>query len=478
MEPVFSLPESELYNAIQSSLKNWHNDKSQPGVLQNFTLYQQQLASSGETEHGCTKFLLNEGLEALRSSHPQYSHLLSRRYIDDELAHKLANELNLAESTLFRKQKEAIDELVKTLRTLERNVAQSQQKLLMQRLEEPTYTNLIGVDDHLDALGKEILTSGPPWIIALVGMGGVGKTSLADALARRLITEQSISNLGWITARAERLTLRGQIQSTSQPLVSGEGLLRALAEQIVPEYASDNDGNASHTWDEVLNALEEKLKKVPHVVFIDNLETVEEVEELLPHLRHMVNPTKFVLTSREILYGEGDIFHYQIPELSQADSLTLVRHEAKLRNLSSVLSASDQDLLPIWQTVGGNPLALRLVVGQTHIHALNHVLGELQQARGDKSEQLYTYIYRHAWENLDEYARLVLLAMPLLTAHGGKMEALQQITQMGLAEIGQGLEQLVALNLVDSRGGLNNKIFTIHNLTRTFLQEQVAKWTK
>jgi hypothetical protein len=34
----------------------------------------------------------------------------------------------------------------------------------------------------------------------------------------------------------------------------------------------------------------------------------------------------------------------------------------------------------------------------------------------------------------------------------------------------------VALNLVNSLGDLTERRFAIHNLTRTFLQEQVARW--
>ena len=38
------------------------------------------------------------------------------------------------------------------------------------------------------------------------------------------------------------------------------------------------------------------------------------------------------------------------------------------------------------------------------------------------------------------------------------------------------LNQLVTLKLVDARGGLNDRRYSIHNLTRTFLEEQVAQW--
>jgi len=42
----------------------------------------------------------------------------------------------------------------------------------------------------------------------------------------------------------------------------------------------------------------------------------------------------------------------------------------------------------------------------------------------------------------------------------------------------QALDKLVTLNLVDSRGDdLNQRRYTIHSLTRTFLHEQVVQWS-
>ena len=69
--------------------------------------------------------------------------------------------------------------------------------------------------------------------------------------------------------------------------------------------------------------------------------------------------------------------------------------------MPDLVAASDETLHPIFETVGGNPLALRLVVGQTTVHALPDVLDALRLARGRTVEQLYTFIYRQAWENLD-----------------------------------------------------------------------------
>ncbi|MBV7334282.1 hypothetical protein KFU94_39810 [Chloroflexi bacterium TSY] len=74
----------------------------------------------------------------------------------------------------------------------------------------------------------------------------------------------------------------------------------------------------------------------------------------------------------------------------------------------------------------------------------------LLHARGKTVDALYTYIYFQAWNNLSEEERTTFLCMPL-----------------------------VAHNLVNSNQATNEEElrYSIHNLTRTFLHEQIAKWT-
>jgi hypothetical protein len=121
---------------------------------------------------------------------------------------------------------------------------------------------------------------------------------------------------------------------------------------------------------------------------------------------------------------------------------------------------------------------LRLVVGQVHIHTLGRVLGDLKSARGQPIEHFYSYIYRRAWDGLDEPARRALLILPLVTEQGATFEDLAGISQGRLDEddLRNALDALVALNLVDARGGLHERRYTIHSLTRTFLHQQVLRW--
>ncbi len=217
----------------------------------------------------------------------------------------------------------------------------------------------------------------------------------------------------------------------------------------------------------------------PHLIVIDNLESLTDLRSLLATAREFANPSKFLFTSRESRFYEPDLFHYTVTELDQEDALRLVRAEAALRNLPEVSAASDDDLAPIFATVGGNPLALRLVVGQLHVHPLGRVLDDLQSARGHHASEIYTYIYYQIWRELDETARRVLLLMPLVTEQGGDIDYLTAMGAHGNltpAEVTDALERLVARNLVDSRGDLHARRYTIHGLTRTFLQQQVLQW--
>ena len=201
-----------------------------------------------------------------------------------------------------------------------------------------------------------------------------------------------------------------------------------------------------------------------------------DVETLLHTLRDLANPTKFLLTSRTSLFGAADLYHFAVPELTRPMTLGLVRQAARIRNLPDLLAASDDELQPIVETVGGNPLAIRLVVGQSHVHALDHILANLRAARGQTIEQLYTYIYRQAWDSLDETARRVLLVMPLVSSLGGTLAHIHKVSSLEIGAVTDALDRLIYLNLVDSRGDLKTRRYTIHNLTATFLQEQVIRW--
>jgi hypothetical protein len=104
------------------------------------------------------------------------------------------------------------------------------------------------------------------------------------------------------------------------------------------------------------------------------------------------------------------------------------------------------------------------------------VLENLAKARGTQTASLYTYLYFEVWQRLNEMARRTLLAMPLVTPAGAELAHLVEVCELEETVVIEALESLVRLNLVDMRGDLYQRRYSIHNLTRTFLHEQVLRW--
>jgi hypothetical protein len=308
--------------------------------------------------------------------------------------------------------------------------------------------------------------------VALAGIGGIGKTTLADAVVRKIIDQGAIQEVGWVTARQTVLQWHGPLHQVEEPALTLEALAEQLCNQLLDEQLIVNPLSPR----DPIALLRGRLKERPHLIVIDNLETVSDIESLVMALRDLSAPTKFLLTSRESLFTQPDIYHYAVPELSSSDALALIRQEARGRNLTLLQQASDAELLPIVEIAGGNPLALRLIVGQTYIHPLRVVLENLAKARSTQAENLYTYLFFEGWQRLNEMARRTFLAMPLVTPAGADLTQLAEICELEEEVVIQALESLIRLNLVDMRGDLHQRRYSIHNLTRTFLHEQVLRW--
>lgn len=454
---------------VHQALRMWHRDGSEGTPIGYLSLVH-NLRRQGVSIGKATNQVLFDGLEALQLEVPNEAELLRQHFIDGQKMREIANQLNVGETMVFQIQKRAIKHLAQMLDKLEEQAIAHRKEELDKRLEPPTYYNLIGVEDHLKSLSEVLASSKAPCILSISGIGGIGKTSLADALLRRLICQSLFEDFGWVSAKQQQLNLGGGIRSLQRAALTVETLIEELVEQLLGFTPAQLSGK------QAFELLRSHLKEKPYLIVIDNLETMFDIESLLPTLRRLANPSKFLLTSRESLFEEPNLYHFLMPPLNESKTLQLIRQEAKERNLPHLVEASDEHLIAIHHTVGGNPLAVRLVVGQTHIHDLSVILEDLKQARGERVESLYHHIYRRAWDNLDDLTRRLFLAMPLVTAQGGLLSHIAHITGLEPANVRNCLNFLVTLNLVDVRRDVAKSRYSIHNLTRTFLHQEVVKW--
>jgi len=470
-----NIPLSALKQAIHAALKSWDKPDNQPSPFAHLRVFQQFQADDTDSPHQKTNKFLYHLLEIFKQQSPLQAEVLSRHFLDGEKVYLIANSLGISQATAHRWQSEAIDQLALILQAKEVQARDKQRDIWQARLERPSYVQLVGVEDRLDQLLNLLTGPGPPWLVSIVGLGGIGKTSLTDALTRRMIHRDSFDDFGWVSARQQIFKLTGEIKPVAlSAALTPENLVDKLLVQLLPHLPQPETLAAP----EARALLQTRLKQTPHLIVIDNLETVLDVEELLPALRNLANPSKFLLTSRESLYHEPGLYHFSLPELSEANTLRLIRYEIEQHNLTHLHQAGDDDLKRIYQAVGGNPLAIRLVVGQAHIFALDTILTDLVKAQGQSVEALYTFIYRRAWDALDEPTRELFLALLPVADEGEPVEELVASTGLDAAVVHTSLRRLVDLNLVNSGGDHTERYYSLHNLTRTFLKEQVLRWKK
>ena len=458
---------SELKKGLHFTLKRWQQPNVHESHLQHLYLFQQILAETDDIQVAGDR-LLQQSIDLLAEMHEKFAELLRLRFEKQLTAQIIARKLNIAEGTVFNQQGQAIEALANSLLKQELAARRTVQDELKNRLYLPMDDRFIGITKSIRRLYNLSTMSQPPWLISIEGIGGIGKTTLAVALLMELVLTGHYRQIAWISAKQNDFEPLFGAQPSDRLALDQDTLVTNLLEQLRPDLLLA--GSGTERW----LALKQLLKEAPYFVVVDNLESVIDYQTLLPLLRELANPSRILITSRHSLQAYTDVYCYAVRELSRADTLTFLKQEAAQRGVGALASAADAQLTMIHNVVGGNPLALKLVVGQIGVLPLNQVLDNLKQAKSASTAELYTYIYWQAWHLLEASSRKLLLLMPLV--HAGTLAQLEALTQLQTDALSGAIAQLVALSLLQVDGDLENKRYSLHRLTETFLLHEAIQW--
>jgi DNA polymerase III delta prime subunit len=455
---------------IHQALRAWHTQHAKD-VLDDLLLAQQMRAARGRTAPRLiSNQILMDGLDSLKQVDEGAADLLQRRFPNQETALKVAYRWNWSEDVVYQRQRVAIAQLAQLIWDQEVALRQERVREVEARLEPPTYSRLFGVAEKMTQVRARLETASEPWLMAFEGLGGIGKTSLADALARELACGTHFREVGWVSARQRLFRLSGDVESLAhQPdLTLGE-----LVDRLIDQFGLAD----MRRWSDPdkLAGLRDFLRSRPCLVIVDNLETVADYDALVSQLGGLVGPSKFLITTRYSLRDVSGVYVMTLRQLSRDDTLALIRHEAETRGLHELARAPQAELEQIYDVTGGNPLATKLLIGQIHTLSLPLALTRFSVARGKPVEELLAFIYAHAWETLDQDSRRVLQAMLLVTREGGRLEQIAAASELGLDDAAACLQRLATLSLVNVGGGLKEKRYALHQLTQTFLARQSSE---
>jgi hypothetical protein len=336
-------------------------------------------------------------------------------------------------------------------------------------LPPPEYAHLFGVAEAQQDVAARLRRRDGPDFISLEGLGGMGKTALARAVAFALAEESDFDGIAWISARQTWLNDRGAIESAPDAATSLADIVARLATQLgFVELAGLSAADK-------LERLAGYLKSTRQLIVIDNLESVSDVELLLPALLPLARPARFLLTSRQTLSHFPAVVRFPVHPLSPADSRALVESELRRHGRPGALPAAE--MAALYDVVGGTPLALKLVAAQMAYWPLPALLENLRRARDHAPERLYTFIYQRAWLALDDPARQLLLSLLPLSADGEDVAWLRAMSFLSPATFDDALGQLRDFSLLEAAGPDAAPRYRLHRLTMTFLQTEVlAGW--
>ena len=379
----------------------------------------------------------------------------------------LANHVGISVRTLRRYLVSGFEMLTLKMQNEQQNSVQTRQTG-MPEAHLPLFNleQVVGVDAFIGQLAEWLSKEVQPHAISIEGIGGIGKTILAKHLLKRLHEQNQFDGFAWISARQKDILLSGKLLPLEDFASTLDDIAARLANQLGQTHLS---GFPTQKKLEELRAFANKKRLL---IIVDNLETVEDIDNIVPELLKLTGFSKILFTSRQSVSQYPAVRTFPVPELSLENSRQLVLDEMQRNGLA--LSISDKSIADLYQVCGGLPLALKLIAAQFGYFPVEEIVGHLLKGENN-TQAMYTHIYYQAWQFLDDIAKRFLLSMLMVSPDGEEREWICETGELSAEEFNQGLEQLKRLSLIEFSGTIEMPLYRIHRLTNTFLHTNILQ---
>lgn len=337
-------------------------------------------------------------------------------------------------------------------------------------LPQKPYSELIGRQEIVDNVISYLRDNTLP-IVAIDGMGGIGKTSVAYEVANQCIEENLFEVVVWISDNPKRVGDPPDGGLTYEKILAAIG--NGLGNSAIATLAVEQQESR------VKNLL--RLHKV--LVVLDNLETAKISQpELVDTLTDLLGKhSKALMMSRQRFLS--NVYHVHLQGLTEEKSIAFIGQEAKERGIRRIESADSTQLLKIASQTGGSPLALKLVTGQLGHHDIDVIMERLRRVqllskeKSDEYAQLYKYIFLPSWSILSlDGQKLLLSIVHFAPGRGGTFDAIQATSGLATDILASRIDELWELAFLEIGGGsLERTRYYLHALTQYFVLSDIVK---
>jgi hypothetical protein len=425
----------------------------------------QALCAQGIPPVNAIRKVLDRALNELEASTLEEAGLPREHYIGMRSIEALAADYARDPSTLHRQRNRLVAELAAIL--AQHNHEASRQQLIERfSVGHP----VVGFEQLANDLFTRLGASDGPQGMILEGMGGLGKTTLAQMVAQRCAADRNFAGVLWVSAKQIEFNVwAGKRQPVAQPPLNPDDLLFELARELQLELPGDRA-----TLEAEVRA---HCQRSRYLIVFDNLESVADLRAIGPLITLVAGRSRILITTRDqAVDALPNALTWQriaLHELPAPASYELLRQAARFTEARALAAASEAELAQVVDVTGGNPLALWLVAGQARSMPWTSFIQDLVAARprGSSTYELYDYLYRRSWEQLGPDAQLALFAMHRYEG-GATEEELQIVSGLDDDPFRAAVTEL-RYHMLLHCDGLR---YHIHRLTYTFLRVVIAGW--
>jgi tetratricopeptide (TPR) repeat protein len=390
----------------------------------------------------------NPELEAWSTLYYRYVRLDLNLQVQD-----MAWQVSVDPRQVRRRLVRGIRRLGEALGTLE-SAARDKNRRLWLRLKLPLigYGTLFGAENAISDLVDILSGPGPPWLVVVAGAGGLGKTTLAHAALYQIVEEDAFADLAWVTLN----------ESSSYP-----ALLGTFARQLGYPHIADE---APADLERSLRAL---LSATRTVLILDNADLLENYPANVERLSALVKPGKILLIVRHWPGSETPVHIVTLDPLPRETTAAFIHHLAQTQQIDQAELLSSETLDRLYDSMGGNPLAVRLVLGQLAHLPLPRVLYNLGSLRTDQGIPLFQELFARTWETLSDDAHQLALALLIIPNEGAFWQDLLLVADLPEGALDAAITELTGRALLEALGPAPR--YAVHALTRRFLEQLVTQ---